>query len=264
MSLPLIVNLLIIDLYYPSEWYSLSNINDLYMHLLDDFEEIQFGDFVMKNEKNYIISNVRAILINNNEVSIYKENSQYKQISDCINIKYKDIYFASSSKKNSLPRPIEYQPRTRCTLYFTFEISLDEMTNSYDDEFGKLILIHDNILECNITNNEIYNEFIKTKPSFIKNGILYSLSSWEYIERLIYNKFSALQPKKFMIFLYLEQLFSIYPMENSLWDELLVQFGLGNNIHYLNSNFSTFFYCMEGSLEIVDIYLNLKKKNNIL
>jgi hypothetical protein len=269
MPLPIITCLLVIDLYIPSDWYQLLNINDLYGHLLNNFEECNLGNFISdyQNIHNGILTNVHAeYQDNDNHISIFLRSSKEIQMSDSVKINFGELYFTSTERNNILPISMQFQSRSRCTLYFTYEISVSEIHSRFDDLFGKLVLINDNIIECVITNYQFFNELWNKKPNYVKNGIMYSLNSWEYLQKSILQKFFLLKPKNFMIFIYPDQLYNttLDDSENkTLWEEYLLQFGLGGNIHRLNSNFSTFFYCIEGSLELVDIFLKIKKNKSI-
>ena len=258
VSFSIMISIIICELSEEIEWYFINDVLELVNTLVKDFDKIKLGDFVFCNDnfQHCIITNAKCE-IENNQCLVHLENSDQKQMSDKININFKELYFATTNKKNIIPRPIIFQKKTRLNLFIQFEFNINEISIRYDEIFGKLILINQNTLMFRLSDSEMYNKINASKPFYVKNGIIYDLECWDFLNTLVKEKFDILKPKKFVIFIYDNQLYTPFPLENSLWDEFLIQLNLNSNIHHLNNNFSTNFYEIEGCLEMVDLFIDL-------
>lgn len=243
-----------------TQWIIPMDLNLTYSYLLKDFDIQNLDSFMIGIQKRRVVlKGVTALcdnyLENNIHIGLSNDSTKY---SDTIKIRFKELYAATSKRTNISSPYISTTIKSRCSLYlFLNKNVLKHVNNGYDNTFGKIIILDSCIVQCIITNPFTYWHLLRTRPAYVKDGMRYDCQVFPSLQQMIHDRFGISTMMSFMIFFCDHSLYDIScgDRKKSLWDVLIENYGLGSNKHILNSNLSPFFYCLEGSLEIVDLFL---------
>jgi len=96
-------------------------------------------------------------------------------------------------------------------------------------------------------------------PAYIRNGLVYELWMWKELSEWVMEYFVLYDVNQFILYIYPEELLQIPTLslcnnDNQL--ELIQRnLYLSSNTHWINSNQSFDFCYIEGSLQLVDYFL---------
>jgi hypothetical protein len=207
---------------------------------------------------NILLDGYYAQKMTDSHLLLYRRDCQSKQCSDAFQIKYQHLYLATA-KNEWLASPPPLQPIHQMRLYLFTKNHIVVNKNDYWFEVGKISYLSPNLIRLNIRDSKKYAFFQKTMPAYIRNGLVYELWMWKELSEWVMEYFVLYDVNQFILYIYPEELLQIPTLslcnnENQL--ELIQRnLYLSSNTHWINSNQSFDFCYIEGSLQLVDYFL---------
>lgn len=255
------------------EWYSPPDFADIYSSMLHGMKHMSFGEYMTEktiddDTQHLFLTRVSMSgsprLSHDGCVSLDLVSSSCgHQLSSPVQMTCDHVYMCSSHVATTVPHgSVGVCPKKRCTLYLFFdECPTVTEREWFDQEFGKMILLcEQSMMMCVMTDPVIHDELLDSRPSWIRNSVIYKYSPdvWPVLSQKLGRFSFSHRIQGFTCFFYPESLFTVScASHKSLWETMCHHLGVGKHIHVLNSNLSPFFYCMEGSLELVDLFLTV-------
>lgn len=234
-----------------------SVIKPILKNLSKDFVHFNLGDFLEINDNLHIILyDMFVYKINNNSVCIRKENFN-KALSSSIEIKCKNVYNCNLNAERNKSELFAVD-LYNINLYLFYDSTIKFFKTFKHDKWGLVNYINSNVINCKDVSVEFFNEIQINTPIVIKSNVLFPICLTENLT-ILFNKHNPLPDfkiKYLMVFSYPYNIkYQITSDKKSFLDRLLYQLNIFGFDHYFNTGYSIMPLNIEGSLNMVDIYM---------
>lgn len=240
-------------------------MKQLISYLLEGFSLVSFQNLISSPGRSPLcmIPYVACHSVDNEtnvcQIGLTRSLDDPTSCGDTIGIQFGNLYYATSHVVPNMDKCI-LQKRLRANAFVFCKRSLSNWDKTFYPDIGRVFPISSDILECNITNETTYTRLYGTRHAHnITNGVIYNLGIWPEIKRIVDQNFGDFEPYAFCLFMFKQSYhFTGMPVDGTgqtLWDLIHKQWSPATPVHHLNSCFSPYIYCCEGSFDMVDEFL---------
>ena len=215
----------------------------------------KIGDFLFGNQEfNHICLIDASILHKEGNIIIDSRNNKY---TSQIYIKSKQIYFCNLNSENNKIRNLQ-SDYSNCSILFLFlNNSIEFFEPIYNFECGVINYIHDKCIQCKGFSQLFYQKIIIGMSFNIKNNVYYPIN--HNLKSLFSVIRDNLDVEKWIIYYYPDlikyQKLASSRCSPSLFDFMNNQLNCKGIEHFVNPNFSPFPLHIEGSLFMIDYFV---------
>jgi len=267
-------------------WFYPAGTDAVYGYLREGFTVCDFGELADANAHIAALSDESALVLCTASCTDVDERAMTVSVglrgeSDRVRIHFRECYLCHCDAGNMREEAdrIEMTPKSRSTLVFAWRGDAAASTSpearddatprnmTYHETWGRCFWLAPNLLQCNMTNPGIHRQLRRTRPPFLRDGLLYPVDAWKEMHALVQQHplhdheppthvmvFRDTSPRLCQRNRSLGTTAASAPC--SLWSIMLEQMGVGASVHRLNANLSPQFYFVEGALEMVDVLLD--------
>lgn len=233
------------------------NMKDLLELFLQKFTKMGLGDFYIDNDYGpYIfLPNTHAI-IESNHVLLSPSSLTNTILASSLMIRAKNIH--KTFTKNSESYLVNYYEESDVLIYLILKDPVDKFDTIIDENWGYIHPLVDQVIACRDVQLDFFNQLKQCFTIPIKNNMEYKLCLFPQLEDFIHQNIEF-EVDSMVIYHYDRYLGHHTPLlshEKNLYHRIYQNFSIKSPVHTLNSNLSIMKLEFEGSLWLVQQFLN--------